>query len=250
MTIRVPPWRYAASIVAVFVVMLFGWWKWNFSPSSANDLRACGPRGGQSLKSAASDEGHLAGQSAGRARLDAAFDFLDAQMDLYHRSMVIFSDPEFPHIIPVTRSAMLMISALTPIFAVPPVPAARPSRSNIARRFPVRRAGPRVYFLYPDHNWGQFPGRNLAGATKLAFWVCAEHDTQAEFLMGGIDDAKARYSDSLPKVSTGVIAVTSTWQRHEIDLRDRDLSSVIGGIRGGYQPQAGCQSAVALSRRH
>ena len=87
-----------------------------------------------------------------------------------------------------------------------------------------------VYLLYPDHNWGQLPGRNLAGATKLTFWVCADHDTRAEFLVGGIGQTNLPYFDSLPKTSTGMISVSTSWQRHEIDLKGRDLSSVIRGF--------------------
>jgi hypothetical protein len=60
--------------------------------------------------------------------------------------------------------------------------------------------------------------------------VCADHDTHAEFFLGGIKDPRLAYFDTLPKISTGVVAVSSTWQRHEIDLTGDDLSSVIGGF--------------------
>jgi hypothetical protein len=230
MRLRVPPRRHTASIVAVCAVVLLGWWKWHSSPLSADDIRACGPGGGQSLAPAASGEGHPAAPMAGRAGLDAAFDFLDAQMDLYHRSMAIYSGSAAPAYYPSGKIGDVDDLTITADFRG----VSHFGRSSLKIEYRPALSSAQgwagVYFLYPDHNWGQFAGRDLAGATRLTFWVCADHDTRAEFLVGGINDAMARYSDSLPKASTGVIAVTSAWQRHQIDLRGRDLSSVIGGF--------------------
>jgi hypothetical protein len=216
------------SIAAVFAIAVFGWWRWHSSQSSDSDIHVCGPRGRPSLESQAygeRPEARPAGPTDGRAAVDAAFDFLDAQMDLHHRSLTIYSGSGLPAYYPSGMIGDVGDISVAPEF--------RPGRRSLEIQYRPSSGGQGwagVYFLYPDQNWGQFPGRNLAGATELAFWVCADHDTDAEFLVGGLGEPRLPYSDSLSKTSTGVIGVNSTWQRHEIDLRGRDLSSVIGGF--------------------
>ena len=89
-----------------------------------------------------------------------------------------------------------------------------------------------IYWQYPEGNWGDQPGWNLHGATKLTFW--ARGDTggeKAEFKVGGIKTAGKPYSDSIyPAVSTGVLSLSTSWQQYTIDLSGKDMSNVIGGF--------------------
>ena len=90
-----------------------------------------------------------------------------------------------------------------------------------------------VYWQYPDKNWGDNPdGRDLTGATKLTFWAKGSSGGEkAEFKVGGIT---GRYPDSIqPAKSTGVVVLSSAWQKYTVDLRDRNLHHVIGGFEFG-----------------
>lgn len=85
-------------------------------------------------------------------------------------------------------------------------------------------------------NWGQYPGINLSssGYTKITFWARGERGGEVvEFGFGGIDfitiDTKFRFKDSTPKTEL-YINMTKNWRQFTIDLKNKDLSSVIGGF--------------------
>ena len=168
--------------------------------------------------------------SADTASIDAAFEFLGAQMDRYHQSTLVYSENGYGAYYPGG-----WIGDVDDITVVPlgergdPVGGAS-LQIDYRPRPPGGLGWAAVYFLYPNGNWGQFPGRNLVGATRLTFWACADHDTRAEFFVGGVRDPHLPYADSMPKVSTGIVAVTAAWQRYEINVEGNDLSSVIGGF--------------------
>jgi hypothetical protein len=83
-----------------------------------------------------------------------------------------------------------------------------------------------ICWLYPDSNTGSEPGRNLVGSTKLSFWARgALGGETAEFSLGG-----GGPSDSLSKISTGSVALTTEWQQYSLDLTEKDLSSVVSGF--------------------
>jgi len=85
-----------------------------------------------------------------------------------------------------------------------------------------------IYWQYPDSNWGEQPGRNLIGAHKLTFMAKGETGNEiVEFKTGGI--RSPRYEDSFEK-SLGRIKLSQSWNQHEIDLTDQDLSNVIGAF--------------------
>jgi len=107
------------------------------------------------------------------------------------------------------------------------------------KRGPKNWAG--VYWQYPDGNWGDKPGKTVVGARRITFWAAGEHgDEVAEFKSGGINSDK-QYHDSY-EVSAGSIRLTKEWVRHEISLKDQDLSNVIGAfactISGGANPNS------------
>lgn len=90
-----------------------------------------------------------------------------------------------------------------------------------------------VYWQNPENNWGDLSGGyDLTGATRLTFWVRgADGGEVVEFLVGGLGDPGAPYSDTLrPARSTGPIALSTEWEQVEINLEGEDLSRVIGGF--------------------
>lgn len=87
-----------------------------------------------------------------------------------------------------------------------------------------------IYWLHPADNWGDKPrGFNLTGVIKLIFWAKgAVGGERVEFKVGGV---AGLYGDSLqPAVSTGVVNLTSRWERFSIDLLGRNMSRVVGGF--------------------
>ena len=171
------------------------------------------------------------GQSlADGASIDAAFEFLKGQMDRYHQSTIVYSADGFGAYYPGGS-----MGDVNDIRVVPPSEREDQAGHTLVQidYRPQHSGGlgwAGIYFLYPDGNWGQRPGRNLAGATKLTFWACADHVTHAEFFVGGIHDPHLPHADSLQKTSTGIVPIAPTWQRYEIDLTGKDVSSVIGGF--------------------
>jgi len=205
---------------------------WLQMQHDGGDPSACPPLGQRDPSPAASvrnPDVSPSGPEAMRTSIDAAFDFLDRQMDLYHRAMLIQAGPGFSAYYPGGK-----IGDVDDISAGLDLRDPRAADSTLRIDYRPRRSGGQgwagLYFLYPDGNWGQSPGRNLSGARKLSFAVCADRDTRAEFLVGGIRDPKLAHPDSLAKISTGAIDVGPQWERHEINLAGRDLSSVIGGF--------------------
>jgi hypothetical protein len=86
-----------------------------------------------------------------------------------------------------------------------------------------------MYWQQPANNWGDKKGGyNLTGATKLTFWARGEKGGEkfSDFKMGGIT---GEYPDS-DSASSGPIQLTNTWAKYSIDLKDKDLSNVIGGF--------------------
>jgi len=92
-----------------------------------------------------------------------------------------------------------------------------------------------IYFLrtdaqYPQGDWGDEPGYNLSGATKLTFWARGEQGGErVEFKAGGVDSPGKPYQDTFEK-SLGVVTLSQEWQQFSIDLSGLDLSDVIGAF--------------------
>jgi hypothetical protein len=86
-----------------------------------------------------------------------------------------------------------------------------------------------MYWQHPANNWGEKKGGyNLTGATKLTFWARGEHGGEkiAEFKMGGIT---GEFPDT-DSASIGPVELTTKWQKYTIDLKEKDLSNIIGGF--------------------
>ena len=90
-----------------------------------------------------------------------------------------------------------------------------------------------VYWQYPKYNWGEKPGMDLSktGTKKLTFWAKGDKGGEkVEFMVGGIT-AGNTYNDSIsPAITLGVKDLNSSWTKYSIDLRNEDLSNVIGGF--------------------
>jgi hypothetical protein len=87
-----------------------------------------------------------------------------------------------------------------------------------------------VYWQYPDGNWGENPGTNIRGATKVVFWARGDSGGEVvEFKAGGILNPERPYRDSFER-SIGFITLTEGWQRYEINLSEEDTSHVIGAF--------------------
>jgi len=94
---------------------------------------------------------------------------------------------------------------------------------------PCKWAG--VYWQTPPDNWGTVPeaGFDLRGFRKLTFWARSDTEVRIEFKVGGI--ITGPYPDSIqPARSSGILTLSSEWQRFEINLADANLSYVIGGF--------------------
>lgn len=86
-----------------------------------------------------------------------------------------------------------------------------------------------VFWQDPANNWGNMKGGyDLTGASKLSFWVRGEKGGEVitEFKAGGI---RGEISDSA-SVSIGPITLTPEWKQYTIDLKNEDLSLIIGGF--------------------
>jgi hypothetical protein len=86
-----------------------------------------------------------------------------------------------------------------------------------------------MYWQQPANNWGDKKGGfNLTGATKLTFWARGAKGGEkiSEFKMGGIT---GEYPDS-DSAAIGPVELTPEWQKYTVELKDKDLSHVIGGF--------------------
>ncbi len=85
------------------------------------------------------------------------------------------------------------------------------------------------FWQYPANNWGNKPGGyDLTGNKRLTFWARGAKggETIAEFKIGGI---VGEYADT-DSESIGPIQLTKDWKQYTIDLKDKNLSKVIGGF--------------------
>ncbi len=96
-----------------------------------------------------------------------------------------------------------------------------------------------IYWQYPENNWGEKPGNDLTGATKLTFWARGEKGSEkAEFKVGGINrspfnDQQKPYQDSCDALSTGIVLLTDEWREYSIDLIKPDSFAVYTSRNAG-----------------
>jgi len=85
-----------------------------------------------------------------------------------------------------------------------------------------------IYWQEPANNWGNQPGFDVTGATKLTFWIRGEKGGEviSDIFVGGIDGV---YPDTA-SVAVGPIDLSTEWEKFEINLEGQDLSSIAGGF--------------------
>jgi hypothetical protein len=88
-----------------------------------------------------------------------------------------------------------------------------------------------IYWLAPNSNWGENPGRRVVGATRVSFWAAGENGGEVvEFKAGGITKSRSnKFFDSF-EADRGKLVLEKEWRRYEIDLRDTSLAEVIGAF--------------------
>lgn len=84
-----------------------------------------------------------------------------------------------------------------------------------------------VAWQYPENNFGEKPGWNLTGYSKVTFWVRGQKGgEQLTFKAGGQTNPQLPYQASFEETATDMITLTRDWQQYEIDLTGKDLSNV------------------------
>ena len=95
---------------------------------------------------------------------------------------------------------------------------------------PKKWAG--IYWQNDPDNWGDKPGNDYSkgGLTKVTFWARGSTGKEVvEFKTGGINDSGKKYHDTFSR-TTGRIILTKNWEQYTMNIKDADLSSVIGGF--------------------
>jgi predicted small lipoprotein YifL len=86
-----------------------------------------------------------------------------------------------------------------------------------------------IYWQDPANNWGNMKGGyDITGAKKLTFWARGDKGGEiiTEFKIGGIN---GEHSDTA-SASIGPVTLGTDWKEYTIDLKNEDLSVVIGGF--------------------
>ncbi|HOY09475.1 MAG TPA: hypothetical protein PLB05_05300 [Candidatus Omnitrophota bacterium] len=85
-----------------------------------------------------------------------------------------------------------------------------------------------IYWQYPVNNWGTEQGRlNLKGAKKLTLYARGASGGEVViFRVGGLRGKD--FSDT--DMAQEKVTLTNAWQQYSINLRDKDLSHIIGGF--------------------
>lgn len=92
-----------------------------------------------------------------------------------------------------------------------------------------------VYWLHPANNWGDSPGRQIEGATKITFWAAGDKGGEiVEFKAGGIMEKPVKAGpgwrpDSF-EVTLGSVALSKQWKQYEIPLAGPSLKNVVGAF--------------------
>jgi hypothetical protein len=95
---------------------------------------------------------------------------------------------------------------------------------------PKKWAG--IYWQNQPDNWGDLPGNNYSkeDLAKVTFWARGTTGKEiVEFKSGGIKNSGKTHHDTYVR-TTGRVSLTTNWKQYTINLKNADLSSVIGGF--------------------
>jgi len=87
-----------------------------------------------------------------------------------------------------------------------------------------------VYWLSPQDNWGQRPGRKIQpAATAVTFYAAGATGTESvAFRVGGVQDTTMPYQDTIRVEQTE--ALSTTLSMYSLDLTGQVYDEVIGGF--------------------
>jgi len=113
---------------------------------------------------------------------------------------------------------------------VNPVCREKPHSGRVCFRW-TYKPGPQgwaaVAWQYPESNWGQRPGKNMSGFTRVTFWVRGQRGGERlVFKAGGHTKLSAAYPASF-EADTNLVELTTDWRRYSISLEGKDLSNTI-----------------------
>jgi hypothetical protein len=93
-----------------------------------------------------------------------------------------------------------------------------------------------IVYQFPENNWGDKDGKNLAAAAyrELSFWARGEADSNGryptvQFKAGGGSMPSKRFQASF-EAATEFLTLTGEWKRYSISLENKDLSRVIAAL--------------------
>lgn len=92
-----------------------------------------------------------------------------------------------------------------------------------------------VYWQSPANNWGDKPGRQIEGATKITFWAAGESGNEiVELKAGGILDkpptSGASWRPDSFEATLGNVVLSKQWKQYAIPLAGKSLKNVVGGF--------------------
>jgi hypothetical protein len=162
--------------------------------------------------------------------IEAGFNFLYRQMDKFHRAVVVSGEPGYQAYFPSGKMGDVEALSIETESCDRP----RPGKDTCLRIDYNPGSGPwsALFFLYPENNWGDRPGRNLTGATRLSFWARSDPAMNVSFSAGGVNKDKhaGRFSDSFGPLYLNHVSLGKQWKNFTFELSNKDLSSVIGAF--------------------
>ena len=182
-------------------------------------------------------------------RLEQAYQYLEAEMDRWSDGTVVYDDQDSggAGFSPTNKMGDIEDILLDGGSTDTPVAGSTCLKITYTPRGKKGWAG--IYIVYPDHNWGEKPGRDLSGATQIQGWIRGTTGEEfVELKIGGINrpphhDPSKPYQDSF-ETSSGLFPLGKEWRLFTISIpKDTDLTHVIGGfvlvVSGAYNPE-GC----------
>lgn len=172
-------------------------------------------------------------------QVNATMKYLEQEMDTFHTKTVVFDDFESAGSRFYPTGWMKGPDENWPSQNEVPLELSYPTKGahQGASCLRITWAPPReedwvaVAWQYPENNWGNHRGLNLEGANRLSFWAKGETGKEfVRFKFGIIHVDGKKYQDSCREISTGLVKLTDSWEKYEIDLSDQDLENVISGF--------------------
>ena len=168
--------------------------------------------------------------------IEQGYQYLYAQMDLYHHHVVIESESPYQDYYP--SGFMGDIEAIT----VSRESCEKKSCGNVhsgrdSLKIEYSSTGEKgwagLFYQYPDKNWGEFPCRNLEGAKQITFWAKSDSPIRVEIYSGfgstEVGKANIKYTDSYEKYGLSAV-LDGKWRKFSLDTSNLSTKSVCGPL--------------------